>query len=655
MRSSNHQFSINFFGRQIESVLSFIQIPASRSIKIGWSISRSFSVGWLTLILIPNPLKASNFDTLSYYEKFHVAVQNYQDGRFRLAENRFSSILIHVKDYRDPASQLMLAKSQYRQGKWNEATRSTKSIFSNYPGSPYQYHAIILMGDIALNQGKNNQAFENYLSVRPAIDDSSHLAEIDQRLITCIGNGLKEERIEGLLFRENNTTNRSIINLARAYQSWKNGENYDLTLALNGVELAVLPHGFKFLYATLEKTKTSVQSRSVTLAVVLPLSGPNKEFGQSYLLGLADHLEDNSIAHTTRFLIFDSGGEDVNTLNIVKSLQSNRAIIGILGPLLNEEVLPLAGFNSALPILVPKSGSPGLSKMAPNLFFLSPSSLTIAQRTAQLMINELQFENIAVLSPGEGRSKLMTDYFLEECHQLGIDPVAVEWYIEKPENISRQFKSIRRTAWSLLPDKDPNEDALNMAIDSLDALFDVDVTDFFELPVEEEKMDKKDSAKVVLETIQAFYIPIRRDELTYVGTQLPVYNLQTMLFGNENWLDMDILNQEVIGPHVQGMVVVSDGSSALFGSTDDSFTNYHALALDHASFVRSITSLGVMNRRQFIDKLRNHDGFNGEHTSIHFTGNNKNENGSARILKYTNQSLQNIGVYDGNTFNPASE
>ena len=55
---------------------------------------------------------------------------------------------------------------------------------------------------------------------------------------------------------------------------------------------------------------------------------------------------------------------------------------------------------------------------------------------------------------------------------------------------------------------------INLEIDSLDALFDVDVQDFFSLPDEDkEKMDKRDSSKIELETIQALYIPIGEDEL----------------------------------------------------------------------------------------------------------------------------------------------
>ena len=67
------------------------------------------------------------------------------------------------------------------------------------------------------------------------------------------------------------------------------------------------------------------------------------------------------------------------------------------------------------------------------------------------------------------------------------------------------MKNIRSTAWDLVPEDEQEDFTLNLEIDSLDALFDVDVTDFFELPSENkvEEMDKKDSAKVILETIDA--------------------------------------------------------------------------------------------------------------------------------------------------------
>ena len=100
--------------------------------------------------------------------------------------------------------------------------------------------------------------------------------------------------------------------------------------------------------------------------------------------------------------------------------------------------------------------------------------------------------------------------------------------MDTPLDLSRQLMSIRQKAWELIPQED---DIKNLEIDSLDALFDVDVQDFFSLPSDnEEKMDKRDSSKIELETIQAIYIPIGPKELTYIGTQLPFYNLKTNIF-----------------------------------------------------------------------------------------------------------------------------
>ena len=603
----------------------------------------------IILILILNFLKADGFDSLSYYKRFDLAVKYYKEGRFRLAEDRFSTILKENRNYRDPAAQLMMGKSQYRQGKWIDAIHTGKSVISNYHRSPYDIHAKMLLGDVALARGQATQAFEAYLTIRPEVQDSVFQVDLDQRMLNCLGVGLKEDRIEGILFRENNDINRNILNLIRAYYAWQNGDEYDLSLAIGVIDSTGLPALFQKPFSSL---KASLMERILsqnTLAVLLPLSGLNKDKGQSYLLGLADYIGRPSEENSIRFLVYDTGGNSVYTLKIVKSLISKRSVIGVLGPLLDEEVLAVSGLAGALPILVPKSGSSGLAAMSNNLFFLSPSQKTIAHRMAQFMVNEMGLKNIAILSPGDRKSKFMTDQFVSELFQLGVDPVALEWYHQKPENISRQFRSIRKIAWDLLPDKDPNENAMNLAIDSLDALFDVDVTDFFEFPEEEEKMEKRDSVKIVLETIHALYIPIRENELTYVGTQLPIYNLETILFGNENWLNMEALNQDVIGPHVQGMHIVSDVSQPTSRSSEDVFSNYHALAVDHAGFIASLIGNSIMKRRLFIEKLRKHSGYNGEHTFIQFTGINKNENGVAQVLEYSGVKLRNIGVFDGDS------
>ena len=160
-------------------------------------------------------------------------------------------------------------------------------------------------------------------------------------------------------------------------------------------------------------------------------------------------------------------------------------------------------------------------------------------------------------------------------------------------------------------------------------------------------MDKKDSAKVFLETIDAFYAPIRQDELTYIGTQLPLYNFNTLFFVNENWLEMSVLNQDVIGPHFQGMRIISDVYSGISNGNQDLFTNYNSLAVDHISFISSIIGKGISKRKHFLERLRKNIGFDGNRSSIKFVGVNNNENGSVQVLEYSDNKIKKLGVYDG--------
>ena len=219
--------------------------------------------------------------------------------------------------------------------------------------------------------------------------------------------------------------------------------------------------------------------------------------------------------------------------------------------------------------------------------------------------------------------------------------------MDTPLDLSRQLGSIRQEAWKLIPQENNQTDIKNLEIDSLDALFDVDVQDFFSLPSDnEKKMDKRDSSKVELETIQAIYIPIEPKELTYVGTQLPFYNLKTNIFGNENWLNIKLLNQKVIGPHVQGLRVASDFLFVNINEEDDLYINYYNLAFEQMKFFENVLGNNYFNKKQLAHKLRNQEGYFGRNLTIILSGINKNENKAVQILQYQNQKMIVNGVIE---------
>lgn len=546
---------------------------------------------------------------------------------------------------------LLLAKSQYRNGKLKAAKKTCKSFLKIYEDSPYQFHCEMLLADIYLSEGFFTDAFEAYLSLRKSLKDTVNVNLTDSRIISCISNKINPIELEGMLFTEENKINKIIINLGRAYISWIDGNKRDLSLALNGIDNRIVPSTFLGLYESLVTASERKLKNQTTVALVLSISGLDSRKGISYITGLSDYLYDNQNKSFVRFELFDTKSDDIEAFKILKTISARKEICAILGPLNDNQILIAAGLVSSIPILVPKSDLIGLSEESSNLYFLSPSGKTLAKRTVQLLVEEMGLNRFGILSPGDGLSFKTSKYFIEGLNYKGIDPVIVEWYYNKPVDLSRHFKSIRSKAWDLKSNKNVDGNITGMEIDSLEGLFDVDVDDFFNLSDEESKiqMSKKDSAKIVLETIDALFIPISKNELKYIGTQLPMYNLSTQVIGNENWLDMDILNQNLIGPHVQGMRIVTDVSFPAYIKNKNDFDNYYLLAYDHHGFINLLANNSNGNRRSFLRQLNKLVSYRGESVSIQFGGKNNNENQSTQVLEYKNNKMNSIGIYNGDS------
>ena len=588
---------------------------------------------------------------MGYDFHFNKAIEQFKKSRFNFAADYFQEILIQKKNYEDPVTHLLLAKSQYRGGELDIAKSTCKSFLKKYDDSPYEAHGEILLADIYLTEGMFTNAFKKYIDVRKKLDDLVTISLVDKRIISCISNKINPMQLEGMLFTEENKENELIINLARCYISWIRGNEQDLKMALDQINYQFVPETFLSLYKSLVKASEKTIKNQTTIALILPTSGLDSSSSFSYISGLLDYLLYNPNGNFVRFEVYNTEGDDIKAFKIFKNVSTKKHISAILGPFDDTQILIASGLVSEIPILLPKSELIGLADESSNLYFLSPSAKTIAKRTVQLLVDEMSLSKIAILSPGYGLSLKLSKYFIEELNKKGFDPVIVEWYYNKPEDLSRNFKSIRKKAWSLIPKKDINQDITGMEIDSLEGLFDVDVDDFFNLPDEDnsKKMSKKDSAKVILETIDALLIPIEKNELTYVGTQLPMYNLSTLIIGNENWLDMDILNQNVIGPHVQGMRIVTDVSRSIYQNNKMAHDYYYSVAYDHYGLINLLASNSNGTRRSFVKQINSLHSYAGESIGIKFGGKNKNENYSTQILEYKNKKMNSIGIHNGDS------
>jgi len=605
----------------------------------------------LFFLLISNNVCGEQLDSIiTYGDHFGFALGHYESDRFKLAESEFKKILIDRKSFSDPVTHLMVAKSQYFQNKLIECQRTCNSFLNKYPKSKYDVDVRILLGDIFIKQEQYADAIEQLLLIRHEAIDSTLLYSIDNRILSSIMIGINSNKIERLLFSSEKRINRSILNLARSYRSLLDGDMNGMELSLSVIEEDIIPTQYKNLYNGLNRFIGSKNSRHGTVAIILPLSGQDKIKGQTFLMGLSAMVNDYQYDLFTHFKVYDNKSDDLTTLKILQKINLDRTIISILGYLSEISNIAATSFSGKIPVLLSKSNYSELPELSENIYLLSTSSEVQAKLSAQYAINILGYKNIAVLAPADNKNKNYADNFIKELNQLGIDPVSIEWYYERPENISRQFSAIRKVAWSLIPKEDPNLKYLDMEIDSLDALFDVDVADFFDKDEEDnnrKKMSQKDSLKINLKTIDAIYMPINKGDLSFIGTQLPMYNLDTKIIGNESWMDIDILAQDIIGPHLQGLTVLSS-EYPKFGITESSdLDRIYSMGYDHSYFINSLVKISSTSRRKFKNLLKKGDLYMGASSLIELGGPSNNENKIVRVLEYNRNKMETIGYFNG--------
>jgi hypothetical protein len=304
--------------------------------------------------------------------------------------------------------------------------------------------------------------------------------------------------------------------------------------------------------------------------LALPLSGSGSATGKVFLDGFRSALTSNDYNDKRiSILARDTRSDEIETIKIISELESIEQIVAIATPV--DEVLSLSLLsslkNSDLPVILTNKQNGDLSLINDKTFFLNSDYFTEGVIAAQYIVKHLGLDSIAIVAPANKNTEIQVDAFTNEVDRLGGKIVATEWYSGVPKNLNRQFSFLRQVGFRLEEKEDEYDEALGMTIDSLDALFDVSVDDFFDIPeLKIEKMSSSDSSKIILSTIQAIYLPINFDDLEFIGPQIPMYNFDTKIIGNSSWKQLEILTKENIGPHLKGMSIIS----STFSSKSDS-------------------------------------------------------------------------------------
>jgi len=286
--------------------------------------------------------------------------------------------------------------------------------------------------------------------------------------------------------------------------------------------------------------------------------------------------------------------------------------------------------TSGIPLILPATSINGLSEVSDNIFLMNSDLTTRGNMAGELVAETIKAENIAVLAPADIFGKNLVDAFIKKLKTVDKVPKIIEWYSGVPMNLARQFKSIRAKAWEL----SVTTDSLDLIDTSVDTLFAKNIFD--ENLLEEEEMTADDSSEVVLNSIDAIYMPIHEGHLDYVGAQFPAYNLDAVVVGNDNWADLGVLRKEIIGPHFESLYVISNYNDYQIGLLNNNFdvkhTNYFYQAIDcYNLLAKSLTEADASNK-SLIQILSNVADFEGLFGTYNFS--NSNVNSSLNIIQF---------------------
>ncbi|MFQ6674376.1 MAG: ABC transporter substrate-binding protein [Fidelibacterota bacterium] len=591
---------------------------------------------------------------------FEMGIDHYNAGRYYTALDLFRRLKGYGPD-RNPlltASYLLAMKSYFQIGRGEDAADVGREFLTRFPRSSYRDDIHECFGDIFVRGGRYRSAVQSYLTARLQSDSDSTVVRLDQKL-RRLGEGLLSEgEISDLLVTELNPSSRAILTVMLADRLLAQGHIDRAVLTLFRMDLASLPLSFEDFYASLKSRSYQDGGEGATVGVVLPLSGYNESAGTAFLNGIQEAVETlrDKQSLNIDLEIIDNSGDDIGTVASVQVLAANPNVVAAIGPLstVNSVTAATAAMSVGLPLLVPVSTQVGLGGMGQNVFQMNVDLYRQGRYAADYAVSSLGLKTLAVLAPADRFGKNLADGFVQRASDLGADIVAVEWYSGIPVDLSDQFSSLRKTAFRLSPVR-IDMAQLGLRLDSLDNTFDVSEEDFF--PEEEDvarTLTRSDSSEIVLSSIEGIYLPIHLGDINYVASQFSSYYLDSQLLGNTNWYDPEVLDQEMIGPNVNGMVVLADHLNPL-DRNEATYAEASNLEVeDRPEYKMALFGYDIMTflaaqlgedatRRSVLENLQRAKSFRGMAKLISFSGDRDRVNSSLYILEYRDGDFITVG------------
>jgi ABC-type branched-subunit amino acid transport system substrate-binding protein/outer membrane protein assembly factor BamD (BamD/ComL family) len=543
---------------------------------------------------------------IDYKNKSYLsALRNYQ---YLLDTFPHSTLTYSVK--------LDMGKAYFELERYSEAEKLLRETVQLNPDPIQKWKAFVYLGYIDDKRLELEKAFEKFKQIM----DRSPYPEIKQEAASYIRIIVKEklnkEQLASLAKSLGSEYPADLIleKLISIYRIERDLGNYQISL--EELIFRFPSHVSREHYEKLLIQLKTDPNRVIRIGVVLPLSGKRAIVGQRVLQGIQLAFNQLSTREKSRLeLVVKDSGLGREVAQVVEKLAQDPNVIGIIGPLLTEDVesvIPIIE-KYQLPIFTPTASTPGLADKSPYVFRNALTKEMQASYLARYAVNELNLYRFVVVYPTAAYGETMRKVFEDEVRLFGGHIVESIPYERNQTDFRKQISQIG-----------------GMADDQLKARVQRHIKRGTQPPPLNDKGiksrplvegglyadDNVEALKVALElNYDAIFIPGSYDKVRLIVPQLAFYNIENiLLMGGNGWHSRKLVdaarNYLKTVLFVDGFYADSQNERTvkfvdMFLSTFGQNPAIHsAQAYDAANIFVKFIKEGAFNRLDMLGKLR---------------------------------------------------
>ena len=559
------------------------------------------------------PKAVMRLGEIDYKNKSYLsALRHYQ---YFLGTFPHSTLVYSVK--------LDMGRCYFEIERYEEAEKLMRETVQLNPNPTQKWKAFVYLGYIDDKRLELEEAFKKFKQIM----DRSPYPEIKQEAASYIKNVVDQKINKKQLVSLANSLGPEfpadviLQKLISIYRIERDLGNYQISL--EDLIFRFPNHESREHYEKLLIRLKTDPSRVIRIGVVLPLSGKRAIVGQRVLQGIQLAINDLSARDKSRLqLVVKDSGLGREVVQVVEELAQDPNVIGIIGPVLTEDVesvIPIIE-KYQLPIFTSTASTPGLADKSPYIFRNALTKELQARYLARHAVNELNLYRFVVMYPTAAYGETMRKVFEDEVRSFGGRIVESISYERTQTDFKKQILQIGGMADDRLKAKIQRHIKRGTQPSPLN---DWGVKS---RPLVEGGLyadDKVEALKVSLEmNYDAIFIPGYYDKVRLIVPQLAFYNIENiLLMGGNGWHSRELVdaarNYLKTVLFVDGFYVNSQNERTvkfvdMFLSTFGQNPTIHsAQSYDAANIFVKIIKERAFNRLDVLEKLRSLKDFPG--------------------------------------------